>query len=247
MNRAISARTDPQAARGYWTMNRRDSARAFQAARRHSRIVRILRITLPLVVALAFVTITLMTYFNPLRSLGGIPANISATVVHGSQVTMEQPKLSGYTRDERRYNLTADSAAQDLAKPDIIRLNNIRAGMEMKDKSTVHMTALKGVYDSKKELLKLDDNIRLSSSNGYSGVLSEATVDIKKGNVLSDHPVRLKMMHGTLEANRLRITQSGDVILFDRGVEMTVMLNGSELGKPGNSGAGKAGAGNGAQ
>jgi lipopolysaccharide export system protein LptC len=244
MNRAISARTDPQTARSYWTMNRRDSARAFQSARRHSRIVRLLRIALPLAVALTAVVITLVTYFNPLRSLGGIPANIGATVVHGSQVTMEQPKLSGYTRDERSYNLTADSAAQDLTKPDIIQLNNIRAGIEMKDKSTVHMTALKGVYDSKKEMLKLDDNIRLFSSNGYSGLLSEATVNIKKGDVFSDHPVRLKMMHGTLLANRLRITQSGDVIRFDRGVEMTVMLNGRELAKPGDSGPGLPGAGN---
>ena len=247
MNRVIPARTDPQAARGYWTMNRRDSARAFQAARRHSQLVRILRIALPLAVALAFVVITLLTYFNPLRTLGGIPANISATVVHGSQVTMEQPKLSGFTRDERSYNFTADSAAQDLTKPDIIRLNKIRAGIEMKDKSTVHMSALKGVYDSKKEILKLDDNIKLFSSNGYSGRLSEATVDIKKGDVLSEHPVRLKMMHGTLQANRLRITQSGDVIRFDRGVEMTVMLNGSDLTKAGDSAPGKPAAANGAQ
>lgn len=228
-------------------MNQRDSARAFRAARRHSRIVRVLRIALPLAVALTTVVITLLTYFNPLRTLGGIPANVGATVVHGSQVTMEQPKLSGFTRDERRYNFTADSAAQDLTKPDIIELNNIRAGIEMKDKSTVHMTALKGVYDSKKELLKLDHNIRLFSSNGYSGLLSEATVNIKKGDVLSDHPVQLKMMHGTLEANRLQITQSGDVVLFDRGVEMTVMLNGSDMIKSDNASADKSGAAKGAQ
>jgi lipopolysaccharide export system protein LptC len=247
MNRVISARTDPQATRAYWTMNRRDSARAFQAARRHSRIVRILRIALPLAVALAFVVITLMTYFNPLRNLGSLPANIGNTVLHGSKVTMEQPKLSGFTRDERRYNFTADSAAQDLATPDIIELKNIRAGIEMKDKSTVHMSAVKGVYDSKKEILKLDNNIKLVSSNGYSGLLSKATVDIKKGDVLSDHPVRLNMMHGTLEANRLRITDSGDVIRFDHGVEMTVMLNGSDLAKSGKAGADKPGAAKGAQ
>ncbi len=247
MNRVISARTDPETARAHWTMNRRDSARAFKAARRHSRLVRILRVALPLAVAVTFVVITLMTYFNPLRSLSGIPANIGATVVHGSKVTMEQPKLSGFTRDERSYNLTADSAAQDLTKPDIIELNNIRAGIEMKDKSTVHMSALKGVYDSKKEMLKLDSNIKLRSSNGYSGLLSEATVDIKKGDVLSQHPVRINMMHGTLEANRLRITDSGDVIRFDRGVEMTVMLNGSELAKPRNAVSARPGAVKGTQ
>ena len=42
MNRVITARTDPQTARAYWTMSRGDSERAFRAARRHSRLVRVL-------------------------------------------------------------------------------------------------------------------------------------------------------------------------------------------------------------
>lgn len=232
MNRVISARTDPHTARAHWTMNRRDSVRAFQAARRHSRLVRILRIALPLAVVFAFGVIVISTYFNPLRSLSGLPANVSSMVVHGSKITMEQPKLSGFTRDSRAYTLTADTAAQDLTKPDLIELNKIRAQVEMKDKSMVHMTALDGTYDSKSEILKLDRDIRLRSSNGYTGLLSEATVDIKKGDVSSDHPVRLKLLQGTLDANTLRITESGDLIRFGGGVEMTMMLNNKNLAGP---------------
>ena len=109
------------------------------------------------------------------------------------------------------------------------------------------MTALKGVYDSKKEILKLDNDIRLSSSNGYSGLLSEATVDIKKGDVSSDHPVRINMLQGTLDANRLRITESGDLILFDRGVNMIMTLNKNDLAKAPTPGPAKPAAANGAQ
>jgi lipopolysaccharide export system protein LptC len=232
MNHMISARTVSQTVRSYWTMKRRDSGRAFRAARRHSRLVRFLRVALPLAIMFAFAVLTLMTYFNPLRNLGGLPVNIGNMVVHGSKITMEQPKLSGFTRDARAYKLTADSAAQDLTKPDIIELNNIHAQVEMKDKSTVHMSALGGTYDSKNEKLKLTHNIKLDSTNGYSGLLSEATVDIKKGDVLSDHPVKLKMLQGTLDANRLRITDSGDLVRFDPGVNMTLMLNAKNLAKP---------------
>ena len=110
-------------------------------------------------------------------------------VVHGSKITMEQPKLSGFTRDSRAYNLTADSAAQDLTKPDIMELSNISAQVQMKDKSTVHMSALQGTYNSKSEMLKLDTISGITSSSGYTGRLSEATVDIKKGDVLSEQPV----------------------------------------------------------
>ncbi len=232
MNRVISARTDPQTARSYWTMNRGDAARAFRAARRHSRVVRILRVALPLAVVFAFAAVTLMTYFNPLRGLTGVSANVGDMVVHGSKITMEQPKLSGFTRDSRAYNLTADSAAQDLTKPDIMELSNIRAQVEMKDKSDMHMSALQGTYNSKSEMLQLNNDIRLSSSSGYTGRLSEATVDIKKGDVLSEHPVRLNMLQGTLDANRMKITESGDLISFDRGVTMTLMLNKNDVAKP---------------
>lgn len=233
MNRVISARPDPQTARSYWTMNRGDSERAFRAARRHSRMVHILRVALPLAVVLAFAAITLSTYFNPLRSLSILPADVGNLVVRGSKITMEQPKLSGFTRDSRAYNITAESAAQDLTKPDLIELSNIRARVEMKDNSTVQMSALDGTYNSKSEQLKLNNDIRLNTTSGYTGRLSEATVDIKKGDVLSERPVRLKMLQGTLDANRLHITESGDLILFDRGVEMTLMLNSGDVAKVG--------------
>lgn len=228
-------------------MSRSDAASAFRAARRHSRLVRTLRIALPLAVVFTFAAITIMTYFNPLRSLGGLPKNIGSTVLHGTKITMEQPKLSGFTHDQRAYNLTADSAAQDLTTPDIIDLNNIRAKIEMKDKSTVRMSALRGIYNSKSEMLDLKGDIRLESTNGYTGRLSEATVDIKKGGVLSKHPVRLEMLNGTLDANRLHITNSGDQIVFDRGVKMTVLFGGNDVAKATQSSRAESGAASGAQ
>ena len=127
MNRVITARTDPQTARSYWTMSRGDSERAFRAARRHSRLVRILRIAIPAAVVLGLTGITLITYFNPLRMLAKLPINISDLVVSGTKITMEQPRMSGFTRDARAYEFTADAAAQDLTKPDIVELHNIHA------------------------------------------------------------------------------------------------------------------------
>ena len=52
MSRVITARTDPETTRAYWTMGRGDAERAFRAARRHSRMVRILRIAVPASVGL---------------------------------------------------------------------------------------------------------------------------------------------------------------------------------------------------
>jgi lipopolysaccharide export system protein LptC len=225
MSRVITARTDPETSRAYWTTSRGDAERAFRAARRHSRLVRALRIAVPAGVAVGAIIITLITYFNPLRMLARLPINIDNLVVSGTKVTMEQPRLSGFTRDARAYELTADTAAQDMTKPDIVELRNIRAKVEMQDKSSMEMTAVTGIYDVKGETLKLDQNILLHSSTGYQGHLSEALVDIRKGNVVSEHPVEVKLLQGTLNANRLDIVDSGDVIRFHGGVIMDMMLN----------------------
>lgn len=225
MNRVITARPDPPTAHSYWTMSRGDSERAFRVARRHSRIVRIMRVAIPLLVVAGLAGISLVTYYNPLRMLNKLPIDIGNLIVSGSKVTMEQPRLSGFTKDARAYDFTADAAAQDLTKPDIVELRNIHAKVEMQDKTTMQMTAVTGIYDTKAETLRLERNIVLSSSNGYKGRLSEARVDIRKGTVVSDQPVELELLQGTLNANRLEIVDSGDLVRFHGGVSMMMMLN----------------------
>lgn len=225
MNRVITARTDPQTARSYWTMSRGDSDRAFRAARRHSRLVRVLRIAIPISVVSVLAIMFLMTYFNPLRVLTKLPIDISDLVVSGTKITMEKPRLSGFTHGSRAYELSAEAAAQDMTKPDLVELRNLRAKVEMQDKSTMQMSALTGLYNSKSETLKLERDILLSSSSGYKGRMSEAMIDIKKGNVVSDHPVELEMLQGKLNANKLEIVDSGDVVRFHGGVVMDMMLS----------------------
>src|SRR4249919_2790517 len=233
MNRVITARTDQDAAHAYWTTGRGDSERAFKAARRHSRVVRMLRIAVPASVGLLVVIVVLVTYLNPLRMLARLPINVDNLVVSGTKVTMEQPHLSGFTSDARAYELTADTAAQDMTKPDIVELRNIRAKVEMQDKSTMELNAATGLYDAKAETLRLDRDIVLNSSTGYQGRLSEALVDIRKGNVISEHPVEIRMLQGTLNANRLDIVDSGEVIRFHGGVVMDMTLNQPEQPKTG--------------
>jgi lipopolysaccharide export system protein LptC len=225
MNRLITAKADPQTARAYWTMGRGESARAFNAARRHSRIVRILRIAVPAFVGVAAVAMFLITYFNPLRMLTKLPINVGDLVISGTKITMEHPHLSGFTKDARAYELSADAAAQDMTRPDMVELHNIHATLQMQDKSTVEMKAVLGLYNSKGETLQLNRNIDLSSSTGYAGHLIEATVDVRNGNVVSEKPVEVKLLQGVLNSNGLRIENSGDVVRFEGGVTMTLMLN----------------------
>jgi lipopolysaccharide export system protein LptC len=225
MTQIVAAKSTPQAAHTYWTMGRADPALAFRAARRHSRLVRILRIAIPVAVVLGLTVVVLLTYFNPARMFAKLPVDIGHLVVSGTKITMEKPRLTGFTHDARVYDLTAKAAAQDLTKPNLVELSDIRAKLQMQDKSTMQLTADTGLYNSKLETLKLNKNIVITSSTGYQGWLSEAAVDIRKGHVVSTHPVKVKLLQGTLDAKALEITNSGEVVSFVGGVNMVLNLN----------------------
>ena len=223
MDRVITAKTDLQTARAYWTTSRSDGERAFRAARRHSRWVRLLRVAIPLIVLGGLGFTAMVSFFNPMRMLADLPIGIDNVVVSGSKITMEKPRVSGFTHDGRAYDMSAVAAKQDLTKPDVVELHNLNAKLQMEDKSTLQLLADKGVYNAKSEVLELESNIVLSTKS-YEGRLSQASVDIRSGHVVSNDPVQLKMMQGRLDANRLEITDSGDLVRFSNGVTMTFKM-----------------------
>jgi lipopolysaccharide export system protein LptC len=214
---------DPQAARVFTRVGRGNGDRAFRAAERHSRYVRMLRIAVPAAAVLALVGgIGFPALLGPMRMLSKMPVDIGSVVVSGTKIMMQQPRIAGFTRDNRRYDLTAQAAGQDVTKPDLVELQGIHATMEMQDEAVFDTTARTGLYNSKTELLTLNNDIVVTSTNGYEAVLSEAVLDIRAGKIVSEKPVFVKTSTLNINANRMEVTDGGDVMRFERGV--TVLL-----------------------
>ena len=200
---------------------RSDGERMFRRAARHSRMVRTLRVGVPLAVVGAAATFVAMTLLNPLQALVKLPVDISGLVLSGTKITMQAPRLVGYTRDNRPYALTARAAAQDITKPDVLELQDIKATMETQDRGAFQVLARTGVYDTKSEKLTLRQDIVVTSSC-YEGFLTEAFVEVRMGYMLSEKPVEVHMQQGTVNANRLEVEDSGDVVRFGHGVTMVM-------------------------
>lgn len=198
----------------------------FAAAARHSRMVRLLRVAVPATVLLAMTGIVAVSVFNPFRINGlvKLPVDISNLVVSGTKITMETPHLAGFSTDQRPYEVWAKAAIQDLTDPDHVELRTLRAKVQMEDKSTVTMDARTGFFDSKQQMLDLRKDIFLQSSTGYEARLSQAYVDINKGTVTSDEHVDVKLLNGTLSADRLRIINSGEIVRFEGNVVMNLIM-----------------------
>jgi lipopolysaccharide export system protein LptC len=86
----------------------------------------------------------------------------------------------------------------------------------------MEMTARGGLYDAKTEMLTLGQSIVLTSTTGFEGHLTEAVIDIRNGKIVSEKPVEIKTLQGKLNANRLEVTDAGNVALFENGVSMIV-------------------------
>jgi len=227
----VASDVDERVPRVFARAGRADADRAFRAALRHSRHVRILRRAIPLTAAIVVVAGAAFTYVvKPLRGLSGMPVDVGSMVVSGTKIKMNQPRLAGVTRDNRRYDMVAQAAAQDLTKPDMLELQGIDATMEMKDKVIFKTSAKDGLYNTKTEQLTLNHDIVVTSTSGYQAFLNEAVVDVRASKIVSDKPVEVKTATFNISANHMEVSEAGDLIRFGRGVFVTLLMDSTTSG-----------------
>jgi lipopolysaccharide export system protein LptC len=200
-----------------------DRERVFRAAMRHSRMVRFFRGAIPVGLIAIMATIAAAAYFQPLRSLVKLPIDPGRVVVSGTTITMEAPRLGGFTRDGRPYDLTAKAAAQDLTNPNLLQLKEVRARVTMQDKTTVDITAATGSYDTKADMMVLRTDVVVTSSAGYTVRLNEAKVDVKANRIVSDEPVEVILSNGNIKSKRMEVSDNGDFMRFEGDVDFTMV------------------------
>ncbi len=228
-----------------------DRALAFREAGRHSGRVRLLRRVILLGAAGLAAIVLVFSFFDPFSKL---PQNlsISQATLSGTRVTMDLPKLNGYRRDGRPYEVRARSGVQDVRTPKIIELNELEAKLETAEKTTVLVVAPTGVFDSGADRMSLTSQstsggVRITSSSGYDIVLRTADIDFKKGAMTSSDPVTVKMTNGSVYADGLDISDNGAIVSFLGNVKSVIVperglaLSPAEANGAGTNGA-RAGA-----
>ena len=188
-----------------------------RAARRHSRLVKVLRILLPLagVVIVAGMT-GLVVVFNILSGLG-----IGNVSLSRDGLVMNRPELSGHD-GERSYKVSAVRAVQRLTDPRIIDLENIRADIVLNPQQNAKVTALRGTYDNGLETLSLYDGLQLEWSEGYIVDLASVEINLKSGALTTPDPITIRSEQGVVRAGKLAYDQEEGIVLFSDGIQMTL-------------------------
>jgi lipopolysaccharide export system protein LptC len=194
--------------------------RAFAAAKRHSRLVRFMRIATPTAALLAVAALIFFAMFDPFRrEIGGL--TVGELSVDGSKIVMSRPRLTGSRKDGRGYVVNAVKAIQDVAHPTTVELREIDGDVAMADDSRMRVSAALGLYDSVREFLKLTQDVHLRSPS-YDVTLSTADIDFKAGVYRSDQPVTVVTGNGaTIHADSAEAHDNGAELTFIGHVRST--------------------------
>lgn len=189
------------------------ASRAYQRARRHSARVRLFRRVIPIGAALAIGFVAVVAIFDPFGRMGGL--SLGPVSITGTKIKMEHPRLSGYRKDTRPYEVTAVAAFQDVRKPTLVELSQMRGHVAMDDAGALaRFEALSGLFDTQKEFLELKDNIYVRTDNGQEARLKSARIDFKAGTVVTKEPVQVKLPNASVDADSMDLSDNGKVISF---------------------------------
>lgn len=191
----------------------------YKRARSHSRLVRALKILLPLsalLIVLAFVAVSWLGGLMP-KGVG-----IESVAIRDGKLVMQNPVMSGQGSDARPYTMRAARAVQDLNTPDVIVLEDIVADLPVSNGDKAFLNALSGTYDRTAQTMMFDQAFTVTSEAGMSARFESANVDLASGGLTSNAPVSISSGDASVVAQSMEMKDKGRVIIFQDKVRMTI-------------------------
>ncbi len=178
-------------------------------------------------VGAAAVVALLVTGFQFLRFLP-LDLRFAHVGLKGSRITIESPKLVGYRKDGRPYELNAKVGMQDMSTPELFDLEGLEVHLDGggADK-TVRLTAKNATYNSKGDFADLSGGVRIYDEKSYDLALDTGRLDFKASRLTSNRRATLTLNGGEevqgdsveLDQTQQRVTFVGAVHSVMRGEE----------------------------
>jgi lipopolysaccharide export system protein LptC len=200
-------------------------AHAFEAARRHTLRVRVLRRGLEFAVIGAIaLSVALAGYRNFARALRDVA--FEGIGIDGGKITMDKPRLSGSRPGGGGYVITAVKAMQDPRNTSVVDLVLIGGDITTADHDVSRLSAQTGHYESADETLDLAGDVRLKNSH-YEIFLRSVHITFKTGGYVSKEPVKVHILPDTtINADAFEVKDGGAEALFDGRVHTMMGLQG---------------------
>ncbi|MGQ0673339.1 MAG: LPS export ABC transporter periplasmic protein LptC [Hyphomicrobium sp.] len=189
-----------------------DRTHSFRAAKRHSTMVRTLRVALPVM------SVTILGVYGlsllKLSDLTDRLPEVSIPDILPENLTMDNPHYEGFGKDGSSYEINARTAQQDLRNTSIIKLDAISGTLVDAERKKTVLEAARGVFNHTENVLELEQSIEIKSQTGMAAKLTQATVTAKEGLITSRQPVAVSFTGGTVTANALSLRHKTREVTF---------------------------------
>jgi lipopolysaccharide export system protein LptC len=185
---------------------------AFEAAARHSAMVKFFRRSILIVAALAGALFTGLSFLRSSEPPGA-HLQLDRIGLSGDRVTMEKPKLTGVRRDGRPFEVTALSGVQNPRDPNRMELNALDAKIRLTDEGDTRIVGDQGIYDSNAQTLMLSGHVRITSG-AYDLAMKRAEMNFKTNAMSSTDEVLLTFTDGWISSNSMSMSDNGAQISF---------------------------------
>lgn len=190
----------------------------------HSRVVVILKVTLPLV-ALAILS-SLFLISRPIDPADAIPYADVEIADRLAQPRMTGAGFSTVTSDGATLTLSADQAAPRAGGATVQGLSGL---LSTPEGARTEFSAASGVLDRLAGQLVLDAGVRLATSNGYVVTTDRLTLGTDRSYIESGGSVVVSAPMGDLTAGGMRMDRTADgkshLLVFNRGVRLIYQPN----------------------
>nr|CAD6596760.1 membrane protein [Pseudorhizobium flavum] len=192
---------------------------AYQAAVAHSARVRKLRIWLPIgavVISAIFISVSVIRAY--------LPENLSveSARIEDGKIVMERPAIAGRNDDGISYSMTAVRALQDIANPNMITLEDVKAAVPLNVNTIARVVATEGIFDRGTDRMELTAPFDVNLSNGTTAKFQSAQLDVVAGTLNTDDPVSIDTEQASIVAQSLKITDKGRTITFAGQVRVNI-------------------------
>ena len=185
----------------------------------HDRLIRGLRIVLPMLIGM----LTAFVVFMPLFSGGDVSFVLDKNKV---EVARERLRLQSATyrgQDAKGFpfRMTAGSAVQKSSSEPIVRLTDLNAQIQLTD-GPASVSARSGTYDMNSDKVHVDGSIAVVAG-AYTLDTRDATLDLKSRRMRSDGPVSGTVPQGAFSANRLSADLDNHVVTLDGNARLRIV------------------------
>lgn len=190
----------------------------------HDRLVAIARVGLPMSIGV----LAAFLVMAPLTATGDVSFVLDKNKVEVAteRLKIQAARYSGQDTKGQPFQLTAGSAIQKSSAEPIVRLNQLKAGIQLTD-GPAQVVANAGRYDMDTETVKLDGPIAMRAAGGYVLDTRDATLNLKTRQMQSQGGVSGTVPQGTFRGDAMRADLENRTVTIDGNARLRIVPRGA--------------------